>query len=352
MDKDWTSRAEQPGIGRTLESHPDPPLPPPPSSDFRGAKVVANDARRRDRTLQNRGGGGRPGVHGPWVALIFGDTHWINCGNSGGTRGILEFQWYFRVVSTEKNMTEALVGTPTNAHFIRAVSNPPPLQTPNGPQTTRDKRRQYIRRNGQLDPATAADSYAIACSPRLQTKQDHVSSEEPDAPGAGSLAIPSKAGTATAATVLGRLGRSAVPPSHRGGWGQSQGEQDTGAGMARAANHFWLGVAPAWRRHVLFPVPSGTHTATPVLGRQLMGGGGRAAGSRAAPRAARPGRAEGADGPENFGRGITYKMRDFALFKLGICGAKLPRVLLLSRRDPNRCTRALRARKWYGWPLG
>eukprot|EP00661_Eupelagonemidae_sp_cell13_P011292 gene11292-biopygen12396 len=32
-----------------------------------------------------------------------------------------------------------------------------------------------------------------------------------------------------------------------------QGEQDTGAGVARAIRNFWLGVARAWRGHVLFP---------------------------------------------------------------------------------------------------
>eukprot|EP00661_Eupelagonemidae_sp_cell13_P023436 gene23436-biopygen4330 len=32
------------------------------------------------------------------------------------------------------------------------------------------------------------------------------------------------------------------------------GEQDTGAGVARAVSHFWLGVARAWRGHVLFPL--------------------------------------------------------------------------------------------------
>eukprot|EP00661_Eupelagonemidae_sp_cell13_P022078 gene22078-biopygen17693 len=55
------------------------------------------------------------------------------------------------------------------------------------------------------------------------------------------------------------------------------GEQDTGAGVARAVSHVWLWVARAWRGHILFPLgsditkPPPPYSATVILGKCKRG---------------------------------------------------------------------------------
>eukprot|EP00661_Eupelagonemidae_sp_cell13_P010502 gene10502-biopygen10830 len=55
---------------------------------------------------------------------------------------------------------------------------------------------------------------------------------------------------------------------------------------------------------------------------------------------------------QHFGRGITYKMRDFVLLKNGTCRVNVEPEFGSAFARLGRTRRALQARKLYGWDQG